>query len=251
MKGLRLILLLTICFLAWQTGHSQQFENYLKPGMVLDLLHINTKAGTDREARLDFLNNVWAPAIREGLPGTVSIHVEGIDGERNEQHAKFSLFSSVAIRDKYFRGGDEDAIGMTEEAKQLWAEARAKGGVTQEKVRSFFEGYDSSNFNFWQIVSATDPRPSLAGLHGMEMDMHYLSPDQGTDHEKLEKQLNKKLRQFASADRQYLLLLSDRGTREGSYAIMELHKPGQSQKKAIMDSDLKLDASLFSTYRIW
>lgn len=250
MKNAKLVFWIAICSFSIQTGTAQEIDNCLKPGMILDLMHINTNPDAEREARVDFLNNVYFPAVREGLPGTVSYHVEGIGGERSGQHVKFSLHASQAIRDKYFHA-EGQGLGMTEEAMKLWEAAKVKGGVTQEKVKSLFNGWDFSNFNFWKIVSAAGRQPEHCELSGLEIDMHYLVKKQDVDKEKLEKQLIKKLKSLSTNDSQLFLLYSDRGTRMGAYAILDLHASGKNCKEAIMNSDLKLDASLFSSYRIW
>lgn len=240
--------MLCLLFVSIQIGQSQESNNWLKSGTILTLLHIYNQPDVGRSTRIDFLNNVYFPVIQEALPGTFSFHLEGIDGERSGQHVRFTLIASEDIQDKYFKE-EGQKIGMTKEARELWD--KATEDLPHEKIGQLFKGWDFSIFNFWKIISATPTQTEFSGLQGWEIAMYYLIEEHDSRNQKWEKQMAKKLRNLSKGGSQLFLLFSEGGTRKGSYAIMELHQSGQSQKEAITDSELNLEPRLFSTYRIW
>ncbi len=239
---LSLLPMLSLCL----SLHGQKTQDWLKPGAILDIFHAKLGPYAERDSVIDFLNNEYMPVMAEAFPQTYAFHIEGIDGDRKGQHVKFWVFSSTAVRDSYFpvAGGRPTDSYITHNEK-------ASRQVSTNKMIELFRGWDFDFKTDWKIVGATEARASLEELPGLVMDVHYLAKKQNVSRRELQNHLATTLQQLKGENSQFFLLYGDRDTRKGTYAILELHAPGESKKEQICSSGLVFEGALFSSYRIW
>jgi hypothetical protein len=246
MKTKQIILSIALLGLISQTVSAQKVGDWFKKDAVLIPFHVKTSPNTTREEVLSFLHNEYFPVYETAFPGRFSFHIEGIAGDRKDQHAQLWVFASDAVRDSYH---PEPGIEPSEKYWKYKKELNKK--ISQNKMVELFRGYDLSINTDWKIVSKTDDRPSLTDLRGLEMDMHYLPLEYDGDAAVVQGALEKILKNTEHPNSQFFIMYGERDVRKGAYAILELHTPGNSHQSAFESLDLPLEKGLFSSYRIW
>ncbi len=245
MKTKQIILSITLLGLIFQTVSAQKVDDWFNENAILDIFHVKASPNATGDEIVSFLNDEYFPVMENAYPGTLLLHMESIAGERKGQHVKFWIFSTVAVRDSYFLGGPN-----TSEKYKTYSK-KVSRKISQNKMVELFRGWDWDFKTDWELIGKTEDRKNLDDIKGLEFDIHYVSMDYKGDHAMTENQLKETLKNTDYPDSQFFILYGERDTREGGFAILELHTPGQSYKSVLENSDLPLEKDLFSSYRIW
>ncbi len=245
MKTNKIILGIILSGFIAQIGSAQKVDDWFNENAVLHILHAKTSPHASKDEIVSFLNDEYFPVAESAYPGAILLHLEGIDGDRKGQHAKFWIFSSVDVRNSYF----PKAKTATDKYKTYTKKLDRQ--ISQNKMVELFRGWDMSLLIDWMIVGINQGKNPLANLKGLEMDVHHLSLDFPGDKNSVEKKLGELMNGVEHPDSQFYILLGERFMRVGGHAILELHKPGHSYRSIIENADLPLEKGLFSSYHIW
>lgn len=245
MKTKQLILSIALIGLIFQTVSAQKVDDWFKKDAVLITFHVKISPNATREEVLSFLHNEYFPVYEAAFPGRFNFHIEGIAGDRKDQHAELWVFESDAVRDSY-----HPEPGIASEKYYKYKKELNKK-ISKNKMIEFFRGKDPSINTDWKIASKTGDRPGLTDLRGLEMDMHYLHLEYDGDAARVQEALDQILKNTEHPNSQFFIMYGERDVRKGGYAILELHTPGHSYKSVFENSDLPLEKGLFSSYRIW
>lgn len=96
----------------------------------------------------------------------------------------------------------------------------------------------------------TDAEESLTDIKGKELDVHHVMLEYKGDGTKIEAELLKLIAGKDLPNSQFFILLGDRDMRVGGYAILELHKTGESNRDLLENSVIPMEKELFSSYHI-
>ena len=245
MKTKQIILTLILSGFIGQTVSAQKVDDWFNENAILDIFHIKTSPNATRDEIVSFLNDEYFPVAETAYPGTILLHLEGIDGDRKGQHAKFWIFSSADVRDSYFPKIKTVSDKYKTYTKKLDRE------ISQNKMVELFRGWDWSYKIDWRIVGIIKSKKPPMNLKGLEMEVHHLSLDFAGDKNSVEKKLGELMNRVEHPDSQFYILMGERDMRAGGYAILELHTPGHSYRSVIENADLPLEKGLFSSYHIW